>query len=468
MECKFSPPPSKRAKTRLQLQNGYDVMFTKEPPEHLPVECSICLCVLHEPRLIDCACGASFCQQCIEPTLKEGKPCPLCISSFTTSFPDRRLQRTLNSLQVYCSFKEVGCEWVGELGGLCEHLNVSPSDDYKDSGCPFVQLECCYCKGKFQRQFLRDHEKDVCPKRPFTCASCNEYASTFEDVITSHTPVCPCRFVMCANNCGEPLQRKNVDNHLNSTCPLEVVNCSFSYAGCEERLPRKDMPAHINESLAVHMSLQAVSHQRQLEKLETQNQKLETRIQKLEKEVLSADSESFIHAHLRILPVTIVMNGFSEKKKQKKSWKSEPFYTHPRGFKMFLNITSNGDGDGENTHVSVYVYIMRGEFDNQLDWPFRGSIVFKLLDQEEKEEEEREDYQTVLSFLNSGEQSNSRVTNGNSSRFGWGRPNFISHEEVHSKYLKDDTLYFEIAYRSLSQNLLSQVQPLGLTYDFDV
>ena len=418
-------------------------MFTKEPPEHIPVECSICLCVLHEPRLIDCTCGASFCQQCIEPTLKEGKPCPLCISSFTTSLPDRRLQRTLNSLQVYCSFKEVGCEWVGELGGLCEHLNVSPSDDYKDSGCPFVQLECCYCKVKFQRQFLLDHEKNTCQKRKFTCTCCNDYESTFEDVTTNHTPVCPSGVVPCPNNCGESLQRKNVDNHLNSTCPLEVVNCSFSFAGCEESLPRKDMPAHINESLAVHMSLQAVSHQQQLEKHET-------RIKKLENEALTAHSESFIRAHLRILPVTIVMNGFSEKKKQKKSWKSEPFYTHPRGYKMFLKITSNGDGEGENTHVSVYVYIMRGEFDNRLDWPFRGSIVIKLLDQEKKEKEERKDYKKVLSFFCCDKKSrNSRVTNGDYNS-GWGYPTFISHDKLRPKYLKDDTLYFEIAYCSWS------------------
>ena len=136
------------------------------------------------------------------------------------------------------------------------------------------------------------------------------------------------------NNCGESLQRKNVDNHLNSTCPLEVVNCSFSYAGCEESLPRKDMPAHINESLAVHMSLQAVSHQRQLEKLETQNQELkaqnqkfENRIQNLEKEVLTADYRSFVRAHLRILPVIIVTNKFSEKKMFRRVWDSEPFYT---------------------------------------------------------------------------------------------------------------------------------------------
>ena len=434
----LSPPPSKRPKTKLQLQNGYDVMFTKGPPEHIPVECSICLCVLHEPRLIDCTCGASFCQQCIEPTLKEGKPCPLCISSFTTSFPDRRLQRTLNSLQVYCSFKEVGCEWVGELGGLCEHLNVSPSDDYKDSGCPFVQLECCYCKGKFQRQFLHDHEKDSCPKRPFTCACCSEYSSTFE-AVQHHAPVCPSGVVPCPNNCGESLQRKNVENHLNSTCPLEVVNCSFSFAGCEERLPRKDMPAHINESLAVHMSLQADSHRQQLEKLETQNQELkaqnqkfENRIQNLEKEVLTVDSESFICAHLRILPVTIVMNGFNEKKGSKRGWSSQPFYTHPRGYKMCMDTRANGDGIGVNTHVSVYLFLMHGEFDNKLEWPFRSSIGIQLLDQDR--EEDKEGGSKVLSFANATDGANCRVTSGDRNSISWGHATFISHDELRSKY----------------------------------
>ena len=439
MEQELNNPPSKRAKTRLQLQNGHDVMFIEKPPEHLPVECSICLCVLHEPRLIDCTCGASFCQQCIEPTLKEGKPCPLCISSFTTSFSDRRLQRTLNCLQVYCSFKEVGCEWVGELGGLCEHLNVSPSDGYKDSGCPFVQLECCYCKEKFQRQFLLDHEKNTCSRRPFTCACCKEYTSTFDNV-TFHIPICPSGVLPCPNNCGESLQRKNVDNHLNSTCPLEVVNCSFSYAGCEERLPRKDMPAHINESLVVHMSLQAVSHQRQLEKLETQNKNLETQIQRLEGEVLSVDSGSFICAHLRILPIAIIMNGFTMRKESKREWKCPPFYTHPRGYKMSLGITANGRLGGENTHVSIFVYLRCGDFDNELEWPFRGSIIIRLFDQEA---EGSNNLTKMISFRRG--EGLCRVTSQGWSD-GRGYNTFISHDELCSKYLKDDTLYFRLFY----------------------
>ena len=410
-------------------------MCTKEPPEHLQIECSICLCVLSDPRLIGCNCGACFCQTCIEPTLTGKKLCPLCNSPFTTSCPDRRLQRTIRNLQVYCSFKEAGCEWVGELGTLSQHLNVNSSDDYKRLECPFFLLECCYCKEMFQRQFVLDHEQKECLKRPFSCDYCNEYESTFEDVTTKHTSVCPSRIVPCPNECGESLQHRSIDDHLASNCPLETVNCSFSYAGCEEKLPRKDMPSHISESLAVHMSLQAVNHQRQLEKLETQ-------IQKLEKEVKTLTSEGIesVYAHLRIMPVNVVMGGFAAKRKEGRRWESQPFYTHPRGYKMFLCVFANGD-QNEGTYISVFLYLMCGEFDNQLEWPFRGSITVQLLDQEGANNH----HERLLNFHDAPEKCTHQVTEGKTNG-GWGLPDFISIKQLRPKYLKKDRVSFNISY----------------------
>ena len=43
---------------------------------------------------------------------------------------------------------------------------------------------------------------------------------------------------------------------------------SFGFAGCKVEIPRKEMAAHITESLADHMSLQAISHQQQLKELQ--------------------------------------------------------------------------------------------------------------------------------------------------------------------------------------------------------
>ena len=50
-------------------------------------------------------------------------------------------------------------------------------------------------------------------------------------------------------------ERQNVETHVNTVCPLTVVNCDFHYAGCEVQLVRKDMPTHLAESLAAHISL---------------------------------------------------------------------------------------------------------------------------------------------------------------------------------------------------------------------
>ena len=61
------------------------------------------------------SCGYSFCKTCIEPIRAESKPYPLRNIQFATCIPDKRLQRTLNELQVYCCHKKTGYEWVGEL-----------------------------------------------------------------------------------------------------------------------------------------------------------------------------------------------------------------------------------------------------------------------------------------------------------------------------------------------------------------
>ena len=157
-------------KVQFQLRNGHDCIFTEELPKHLQVECSVCLCVLDNPHMLGCACSATFCQHCIWPVLKKEMPCPLCNTKFSELLPDRRLQRMLNSLQVYCSFKDAGCTWKGELCTINKHLNDDVElDTYKTSGCPFLPVNCDYCNDVFQRQYRVDHERNCCLKRPFRC-----------------------------------------------------------------------------------------------------------------------------------------------------------------------------------------------------------------------------------------------------------------------------------------------------------
>ena len=276
--CGAEQPTHKLAKEKKHLlQGGYECIFVKDPPEVLQTECPICLCVLKNPYLIDC-CGNSFCRTCIEPIKASNKPCPLCNVPFTTTIPDKRLHRTLNELQVYCCHKEAGCEWVGELGSLTQHLNRQPQESDRLTGCQLVAIQCAFCRDEIQRKSLKEHEEDLCPERPYSCEYCEEYESTYKDVTANHWPACPSCPVPCPNECGISPKLEVLDSHIADECPLQVIDCAFRYAGCKERLPRKDMPDHVTQSLALHMSLQATSHQQELKKLTSRISELETQL----------------------------------------------------------------------------------------------------------------------------------------------------------------------------------------------
>ena len=46
-----------------------------------------------------------------------------------------------------------------------------------------------------------------------------------------------------------------------------------------------------------------------------------------------------------------------------------------------LHLYIMGDGIGKGTHLSLFFVVMRGEFDNILQWPFTHKVTFKLINQ---------------------------------------------------------------------------------------
>ena len=444
------------------------------------------VCVLKEPYLIDC-CGNSFCRTCIEPIKNESKLCPLCNIQFTTCIPDKRLQRTLNELHVYCCHKEAGCEWVGELGGLTQHLNIKPQGKAdRMTGCQLAKIMCAFCSNDIERKDLKEHEEEICTKRPYNCEYCEDYKSIFEDVTTNHWPECRSRPVPCPNECGASPKLELLDDHVEK-CPLQVIDCPFEYAGCKESLLRKDMPDHITQSLALHMSLQATNHQRELKKLTSRISELEATLKLRELEVKNllqgvvnqqckpqvgeeikqaqqqelinhptgmeirenrSDTEKEILKHLKsivhnflaeLVPFSFSMPDFEQKKSTDSSWYSTSFYTHPRGYKMCLRVEANGWKDGKNSHVSVYLYMMRGEYDESLKWPFRGDITLQLLNQLAGGVH----HTRVIDVTDkSDDDFCKRVVLGERSSGGWGFHEFISHSCLVPRYLKDDCLKF--------------------------
>jgi len=46
-----------------------------------------------------------------------------------------------------------------------------------------------------------------------------------------------------------------------------------------------------------------------------------------------------------------------------------------------LRLYVNGDLKAKNTHMSLFFVIMRGEYDWNLQWPFKFKVIFSLINQ---------------------------------------------------------------------------------------
>ena len=232
-----------------RLRGGFDCAFVN-PPTELQDECSICLSILRDPYLVNC-CGYSFCYTCIQPIISDRKPCPLCKKRPFEIMPDKRLQRNLGQRDVYCSKKDLGCDWVGILLEIDNHLNMDPIPASRLFGCHFIQLMCLHCRSSFKRGELKGHE-DNCPQKPHTCEYCHDFTATRNVVRIDHFPNCKHFPLKCSNECGEVFARWKMESHLVNDCPFTAVNCDYHYAGCDTWLMRKDLPGHMIRNAAKH------------------------------------------------------------------------------------------------------------------------------------------------------------------------------------------------------------------------
>ncbi|XP_064385185.1 TNF receptor-associated factor 4-like [Halichondria panicea] len=440
---------------------GFDCEFVEPPPERfVQSECPVCLQIIREPHQVTC-CGKKFCKACIEHIKAIKKPCPTCNEEFS-SFADKSSKQSLYSLKVRCSHQKDVCEWTGELRQLDEHLNTDPQPEKQLDGCQFVEIDCIYkCGNHQQRRYIQNHQIKDCPKRPFGCEHCHDYKFTYDDVTNNHWPVCGSFPVPCPNQCDLTIQRQNIDSHVADECPLTTINCDFHHVGCAVKLPRQDMPEHQRENLLTHISLLATSHAKQqaettqqreeitkqqdkITSLEAENRTLKTKINKLEPmQQLLKTAPLIVNSRPLgpLEPPVLTMTNFQQHKRDDNKWYSPPVYTHHQGYKICLSVYANGTGTGKGTHVSVFVYFMRGEFDDSLKWPFRGVISYQLLDQVDGK-----DHKTDTNIYDDKKPDKycTRVTEGERSKNAWGNPQFIAHSELEPKYLRNDTLFFQI------------------------
>ncbi len=271
-DYQLSPAVERRPRS---MTGGFKCEFVKPPnKDQLQTECQICLQIIREPHQVTC-CGSNYCYTCILYIQATKRPCPSCNNREIASFPDIALQQKLYVSKVRCSHQREGCEWTGELRYLDEHLNIDPQPENQLEGCQFAEIVCTNnCGAQMQRKDIENHQENHCSNRPLSCKHCCDYKSTYNDVTQTHWLVCGSFPLPCPNECGSILQRSDLDSHVDKKCPLTTINCDFHHVGCTVKLPRQDMSEHLKENLTTHISLLAISHAKQQDEIATQKVEL--------------------------------------------------------------------------------------------------------------------------------------------------------------------------------------------------
>ena len=230
---------------------GYKYQFVDTPSDMFV--CKICRYPSREPHLSAC-CGHTFCKSCLEAAKRAtaiSDACPVCPDNeaFIT-IPNKQADRAIRSLHVFCTNKETGCEWQGEVNDIINHLGNS-------DGCQFEKVQCSYDCGKcLQRQYLTSHvedecvrrkvdcpychitgehqfiegeHKEQCPKFPIACSNKCEVDNIPREDIDEHRKMCPLEKITCPNNCGISLQRQYITSHADTECSCRKVDCQYCH-----------------------------------------------------------------------------------------------------------------------------------------------------------------------------------------------------------------------------------------------
>jgi hypothetical protein len=170
----------------------------------------------------------------------------------------------------------------------------------------------------------------------------------FMDISTIHLQKCPNLKVACPNSsCRKRVLRRDISGH-RKECPFEEVPCKYARIGCNTRVPRREREEHESDA--------------------------EQHLQ------LAVDTVSELKSKLDEQQAVIFMLRDFEKVKSDEEVIAFPFYTSPRGYKMQIMVYTSGARRSKDD-ISVCAALLPGENDDNLPWPFTGTVVIELLNQ---------------------------------------------------------------------------------------
>lgn len=209
--------------------------------------CPICLELLRKPFLTEC-CRHHFCNKCINSAKQRKNECPLCKASPVKGAIDKQFSKELNETTVYCSLRDKGCQWTGQLCNLKNHLSLGQ----QNGQCKHVRVSCPNsCKIMLTRNDLKKHVNLECGQRFFTCPFCS-HTGIYTDIVTNHYPKCVNFPVTCPNKCvNTEMKQSELPKHL-VICPNVMVPCLYSDIGCKVTMKRCNVKKHVESNVGIN------------------------------------------------------------------------------------------------------------------------------------------------------------------------------------------------------------------------
>ena len=193
-------------------------LLSEEAPDNIKnlIFCSQCEGISRKPRLPD---GKTFCTPCLKDT---------------RATVDSRVDEIVLQLKSRCPLSTRGCDWLGQLGHIQQHMGV----------CGKLRIKCEIGCGEVLERCETDEHLKKCPLRREQC----EY-------------------------CGEEVQASKANRHI-SLCPIHPdgeVSCPYKEVGCDVLgIKRRNLDVHLADDSIGHQKLMLI----EIHQLRSENDKL--------------------------------------------------------------------------------------------------------------------------------------------------------------------------------------------------
>ncbi|XP_012558027.2 TNF receptor-associated factor 5 isoform X2 [Hydra vulgaris] len=356
---------------------GFDEKFVDPLPDGFV--CPICFLALRQPIQTK-DCGHRFCLSCFN-LLKRNKEdflCPLDrqIINMEKVFNDKATERVILSLPINCRNFKNKCDWVGSIASIDNHLKHCV---FSETLCPNTK-----CQAELTHKDLPHHLEFYCKFRKIECQYCSA---------------------------KYPHNNIQMAQHLANNCSLSIQRCEYYKIGCIYKGTKAQRETHIESSMNFHLllainkinSLNEIINNKEEKLISLENKfaslkqtelnetfiktaeeklnKLESDINNVNNKINLIEKQPMNNRYMWLLNDIDKINSKETKKLKGHSICSSPFYSAPYSYKFFLEIYLNGFGEHKGTHSSIYLNIIKGEYDNLLEWPLTKKIKVSLLDQ---------------------------------------------------------------------------------------